>query len=223
MNKIALFCLSVLTPALLPAPLLAHPHIFVDTGLRLEVDAAGRLQAVEVTWAYDDFYSLLIFEDLMLDSDFDGALTADELARLQGFDLNWSPGFEGDLYAMAGEETLTLGPPQHLSTEVADGIITTRHRRSVRAPEAAAGDETGVPAGGVTLRPYDPTYYTAYDVSRGVEVTGPCTALTRAPDLDQAYTLVEELLYSMPSSQAEDAYPEVGAAFATTVMLDCDA
>ncbi|TNJ48218.1 DUF1007 family protein [Phaeobacter sp. B1627] len=209
---------------LLPAPLAAHPHIFVDTGLALEVDDAGILRAVEVTWAYDDFYSLLIFEDLALDGDLDGQLTPQELQTLQGFDLNWSPGFAGDLYVTTGpdapgqeqEQAQVLGAPQHLSTEVANGVITTRHRREVTAP-------VPVEAAGVTLRAYDPTYYTAYEISRGVRVSGPCTATVTAPDLDRAYTLVEELLYAMPADQAEDAYPEVGRAFATTVMLDCDA
>ena len=40
-------------------------------------------------------------------------------------------------------------------------------------------------------------------------------------DLDEAYTLVEELLYALPASQQEDAFPEVGAAFADTVVLQC--
>lgn len=212
-NMIKKFALCI--ALLAPAPLLAHPHIFVDTGLKLEVNAAGELTAVEVTWAYDDFYSLLIFEDLLLDSDFDGALTPQELERLKGFDMNWSEGFEGDLYLTAGARALALGDPVHLSTEVERGIITTRHRRELIG-------ETPVAAGGVTVKPYDPTYYTAYDLSRGVEVTGPCTASVTPPDLDRAYTLVEELLYAMPTEQAEDAYPEVGAAFAATVSLACE-
>ncbi|MAW08218.1 MAG: polyphosphate kinase [Halobacteriovoraceae bacterium] len=200
--------------ALWPASLAAHPHIFVETALRLEVDPAGILQAVEVTWAYDEFYSLLIFEDLDLDSDLDGALTEAELTRLKGFDLNWSEGFQGDLYLSQGEAPVPLGPPEHLSTEVVDGVITTRHRRVL----------TGAPvvAQGVTVRPYDPTYYTAYDLNGGVQVDGPCLASIALPDLDAAYTKVEELLYAMPADQVNDAYPEVGRAFATTVSLDCE-
>ena len=207
--------LSLCLLLLVPAPLRAHPHIFVDTGLTLEVSPDGELTAVEVTWAYDDFYSLLIFEDLRLDSDFDGRLTAAELEQLRGFDLNWSPGFKGDLYLSAGGEALALGAPEHLSTEVEQGIITTRHRRVL-------AETNPVQAAGVTVKPYDPTYYTAYDLSRGVEVTGPCTASITPPNLDQAYTMVEELLYAMPTDQAEEAYPEVGAAFAATVSLACE-
>ena len=198
-----------------PLPVLAHPHIFVDSGLKLEVDAEGFLKAAEVTWVYDDFYTLLVFEDMMLDSDFDGALTPAELERLKGFDLNWVDGYEGDLYLTQRDTQLSLGAPEHLSTEVRDGVIITRHRRPVTEP-------VPVLANGVTARMYDPTYYTAYDLNRGVEITGPCAAQVTPPNLDQAYTLVEELLYSMPTEQAEDAFPEVGSAFASTVAVACE-
>ncbi|MEX0310131.1 MAG: DUF1007 family protein, partial [Tateyamaria sp.] len=47
----------------LAAPVAAHPHVFVDTGLKVIVDEAGVFQGVEVTWSYDDFYSLLLLSD----------------------------------------------------------------------------------------------------------------------------------------------------------------
>ncbi|KIC54227.1 MULTISPECIES: DUF1007 family protein [unclassified Leisingera] len=199
---------------LAPAGAGAHPHIFVDTGMKLVVSDGGQLQAVEITWAYDEFYSLLIFEDKGLDSDFDGSLTAEELAQLQGFDLARSEGFQGDTYLTLGGGALGLGAPEHLSTEVKDGRITTRHRRVLTQPQAADG---------VVIKAYDPTYYTAYTVNQGLEVSGGCQASITPPNLDQAYTLVEELLYAMPANQAEEAYPEVGEAFADTVRLSCGA
>ena len=99
--------------ALAANPLAAHPHIFVDTGLNLRFDAQGRLTEVEVIWVYDEFYSLLITEDRGLDPDFDGVLTAEELDDLQGFDMNWTPGFNGDLVVLqAGRELSLSGPMQ---------------------------------------------------------------------------------------------------------------
>ena len=46
----------------------AHPHVFVDVGLRFEADGRGNLTGVEVTWRYDDFFSLLILSDMGLDT-----------------------------------------------------------------------------------------------------------------------------------------------------------
>ncbi|MGR3758926.1 DUF1007 family protein [Roseobacteraceae bacterium NS-SX3] len=201
--------------ALVPAVAGAHPHVFVDTGLKLEVSRDGRLEAVEVTWVYDEFYSLLLFEDLGLDPDADGVLTAEELARLQGFDMRWEAGFVGDTYVTQAGEAVALGAPEPLETRVEDGRIITRHRRAA----------TGRPqADGLEVRAYDPGYYTAYTLTHGAEVTGGgCTASVTPPDLDRAYSLAEELLYAMPAAQAEESYPEVGEAFAGTVRLSCGA
>lgn len=197
---------------LAPQDAASHPHIFVDTALKLIVSDSGQLEAVEITWAYDEFYSLLIFEDRGLDGDYDGALTAQELAKLRGFDMAWVEGFQGDTYLTRAGEALELGAPEHLATEVADGRITTRHRRVLAEPQAADG---------VVIKAYDPGYYTAYTMTGGLEVSGGCQASVTPPDLDAAYTKVEELLYAMPADQAEDAYPEVGEAFADTVRLSC--
>lgn len=200
----------VLAPCMVPA----HPHVFVETGLKVIVTQDAQLQAIEVTWVYDDFYSLLILEDMGLDPDFDGALTARELDKLQGFDLQWSDGFDGDVYMTRHGAALALGGGEHLMTEVSDGRITTRHRRTLIDPVAADG---------VVFRAYDPTYYTAYTLTRGLEVTGGCTGVVTPPDLNAAYDKVEELLYAVPVEQAEQAYPEIGEAFADTVRLKCDA
>ena len=198
--------------ALLPAAAPAHPHVFIATGLAAVTDDAGMLLGVEVTWEYDDYYSLLIFEDMGLDADFDGVLTAEELAALQGFDLQWDAGFEGDTYLTRDGAPLRLGAPEARQTTVAEGRIRSRHFRPLAEPVAAEG---------VVIQAYDPTYYSAYTVSLGASAGPGCAAEVTPPDLDRAYSLVEELLYAMPADAGEEAYPEVGAAFADTVRLTC--
>lgn len=194
----------------LPCVGLAHPHVFVDTGIRVVVDDSGRIEGVEISWTYDDFFSLLVMADLGLDGDGDGALTPEELGQLDGFDMNWVKDYQGDTYLTRNGRNIRLGPPQPRGTTVADGLITTTHFR------AASGR-----ADGAVLKAYDPTFYTAYQLVGAVEVTGGCSADVTPADLDAAYTLVEELLYALPTDQAEEAYPEVGERFADTVTIQC--
>jgi ABC-type uncharacterized transport system substrate-binding protein len=189
--------------------------VFIGTGLTLVLDEANRLAAIRVTWSYDELYSLLVLEERGLDPDYDGVLTPEELASLNGFDMAWIEGFPGDTYAAAEGTPLVLGPPTDYVTGIEAGRIVTTHTRTVGgAPDAAT----------VSVKAYDPTFYTAYEISRGVTVEGGagCTAEVIPADLDAAYTLLEELLYGPRSGEwSEDTFPEVGEAFADEVRLTC--
>ncbi|QBF32815.1 DUF1007 family protein [Thalassococcus sp. S3] len=204
--------LCLLSALALSGPVIAHPHVFVDTGLRLVTDPQGRLLGVEVSWNYDELYSMLMFEDRGLDNDYDGRLDDAEVGQLQGFDLNWIEGFEGDLYVTGPAGPITLGKPQGRGVRVEEARIISTHFRPLVQPQHAAD---------LIVQAYDPTFYTAYDLTRGVETEGPCDVEVTQPDLDAAYSKVEELLYGMPASRAEEEFPEVGEAFAATVSFRC--
>lgn len=199
---------SALALALVPVAAQTHPHIFVDTTLRLVTDDSGQISGVEVVWRYDELFSLLILEDMGLDSDYDGVLTAPELAQLQGFDMQWIEGYHGDLFATRDGADLTLGPPQPRGTAFDDGKITSVHFRTIAAPGRK-----------VTLRAYDPTFYTAYDLTGGVAAPEGCEVRINRPDLNAAYAAVEEKLKDMPPDP--DEYPPVGDLFADTVIVTC--
>ena len=81
--------------AVLGSPAAAHPHVFLDTILVLTFDPEQRLSSIRVAWLYDDFFSMSLFADMGLDNDLDGKLTDAEIAKLQGFNLNWPKDFSG--------------------------------------------------------------------------------------------------------------------------------
>lgn len=211
-------CFAFILSLICAAPLAAHPHIFVDTGLDLRIDESGHLSEVTITWAYDDFYSLLIIEDRGLDPDFDGVLTKAEQADLQGFDTQWTPGFNGDLVITQGTTTLTLSGPLEATASYKDGRITTTHLRKVLAVQ-----ETNEP---IELRAYDPSYYTAYDISLSVRIEGPaaCNQRVEVPDVAARLNEVSEQLMQMDTEEMSDdaQMPDVGILLASTVVVTCD-
>ena len=190
------------------APLGAHPHVFVDSALHVTVQD-GRAVAVDLRWTYDDFFSLLIFEDMGLDNDADGVLTPAELDRLRGFDMvEWPPGFEGDLYAWADGARIEIGFPEVTGIAVEDGRIIASHRRSL--PD--------VPVAALELRQYDPTFYVHYSL-REASSDGGCTARVRPHDPAAA----EQALARALAEATEDQYAEIrlGEHYADTVRLLC--
>ena len=189
----------------------AHPHIFVDTELRVFVEE-GAAVSIEVTWTYDDFFSLLIFEDMGLDPDGDAVLTESELAQLKGFDFEvWPEGFEGDLYAYSGDDKLALGFPEVTGIAVEDGRIVSRHVRSL--PD--------VPVETLELMQYDPTYYVAYTVQRPVNVEGACEARITPHDPDEAQAKVDAELNRVPEDMFEEMM--LGIHFADRIGFSCSA
>ena len=83
------FVLLSLLSILQPWRTEAHPHVFIDTALTFRFDEAGRLAAVDVVWAFDDFSSMLMIEDMEMDPDGDDMLTGDEIARLAAMFGDW--------------------------------------------------------------------------------------------------------------------------------------
>ena len=207
--------LAALATTVFVPPAASHPHVFVDTDLAFEVNAEGLVHAVTVTWTYDEFETLLVLDEWGMGGAYDTGLSAENAETLKGYDLVRFEGVGGDLYlaheASEGETALALTAPEGRSVSLADGRLTTTHRRALTTP---------TPAEGLVVRSYDPTFYTAYTLYQVAPVPG-CVAEITPPDLDAAYSLVEELLYAMPQSEAEENYPKVGKAFADTLRLSC--
>lgn len=213
--------LTVFLGALAPTGVLAHPHIFVDAGLLFERDADGRVTHVNVTWRYDELYTLILLQDYGLDPDFDLILTQAEVDATLGFDLNWGGGFEGGLHVFRGGQALELGVPEPVTLSLRpDGRLETTHRREVR----------GDPGAGAMLeaRVYDPEFYVAFEAilpSRlvsGPADVAPCVPDLRRADLDAAYeALAQEIAAIGGSVAAEDNFPAVGALFADRLVFTC--
>jgi ABC-type uncharacterized transport system substrate-binding protein len=211
----ALACALCLTlPLARPAG--AHPHIFVDAGLRVIHDAGGQLSAVEVIWRYDALYSLLLASDFGLDPDGDLELTAEEAAEILGFDLNWGEGFEGGLVLRQDGVPLTLGAPVPLAVRMLpNGQLETTHRRPVLTPSRATTLEAQI---------YDPEFYVAFEMILAVDLTQApgCSAQLERADLDLAYGRLAVALEAIGGAvAAEDNFPAVGAYFADRVVITC--
>jgi polyphosphate kinase len=204
---------ATLAVALALAPVAggAHPHMFVDADLRLEIDVEGRITAIEVTWTYDDFSTLLILEDRGLDPDGDAVLTDAELEELRGFDLEiWPEDYEGDVYLRNGERTAEIGLPKATGIAVENAKIVASHRREV----------VPFPAEGTVIETYDPTFFVAFTL-KSVHLPERCEAPIDPVDVEEAGRKVQELVGEVNEMTFEVL--EVGHLYADKARITCAA
>lgn len=202
--------------ALVASPASAHPHIFVDAKIEVVFNEEGRAKGLRVTWTYDDLISLTLLSERSMDEDFDGVLTPEELAKLNGFDMNWQPGFVGDTYALINGNELTLSGPSDWTVSYADAKLTSSHYRSFEF----AIDLADAP---LIIQSYDPGYYTAYQVVEG-SVSGRegCTVELFEPDQDAADQILQDALTEYAGGgDAEGDFPAVGSAYAEEARVTC--
>jgi ABC-type uncharacterized transport system substrate-binding protein len=185
-------------------------------GISLTLDEDGRVASVEVTWLYDELYTLIVLQDYELDGDFDGALTEAETARMLGFDLNWNSGFDGGLVLSRGGVALEIGPPEPVSVTLGqDGRMRTVHRRPVSG---------GPGAGEIEAQVYDEAFFIAFEATLPSTLVGPepCAPELVRADLDAAYAALEAEMAAIGGAvAAEDNFPPVGEYFADRLVFSC--
>lgn len=213
-----LTCTTALLALLPSASAVAHPHIFVGVEVTV-IFGQTPVPMVQLAWVYDDYFSLLITSDLGIDLDGDLLLTEDEKAALNAAITEWPPNFKGDLEVMQAETVLGLAPKAAHQMTYEGGIVRETHVR----PLAGLAD----PNAPLVIRAYDPFYYVAYELAGPVRIVGrdDCDISVIPPDLDAAYSLVEELLYGRPAGDVgpDEEFPEVGIEFAETITVTCAA
>lgn len=206
-----------LAAGLVPAAAHAHPHEFVEAALTFRLDDRGLLVEIGVEWRYDPFTSMLILSDLGLNPAATD-LPPDEAAALQGFDLDWIEGYNGDLWPWLDDRPLALGPPRGSPAEVIGGQVISRHSRALLEPVDPR-------AGQIRVLVYDPEYYVAYTIAVPPAVEGgTCRARVYGPDIEAAQATLEAALAESAAAGAEDLeleFPMVGEHFADEVQLDC--
>lgn len=196
----------------------AHPHVFIDAGVTFRFDGEGRLGAVSVVWAFDDFSSMLMVEDMEMDKDGDGVLTDDEIARLTAMFSDWPEDFAGDLYLTRDGKPVALSGPLDVGVRYQQGRIVVTHLRALL-------DRINPGKDGIEAQVYDPTYYTFYDLAGAPRINGrdDCRVQIEKADIAAAQRKYGDELAKLSNDEIMDQgkYPDVGGDFADDMRLEC--
>jgi len=196
---------------LLPAPLPAHPHAWIDVRSSFVLDDGGRLLTLAQEWTLDPVYSLLLAQEVLDAKPPRQQAFLDELAmvigeRIAGF------GYLVDLRRDGRRLEAHLSRPLTIER---DGV-RLRIRFTLGFPERprVTGDR-------LRLAVFDPTYYIAmaHPEPAAVTVRGAgsgCEVQLRAPDPDPE---IAALAGALDRGAAPD--PELGRHFAQQAEVRC--
>ncbi len=149
MPAFRLGCLAVVAALSLPAtPATAHPHAWIDLDSRLIFDDQGRLEAVELDWLFDEFYTAFIAEEFVAagvePSVFLEQVAAENLANLRDY--------EYFTFLKQDGAALALADVRRFETTIKGERLWLRFEVPLAVPADPA-------TGAISLAVYDPTYY----------------------------------------------------------------
>jgi ABC-type uncharacterized transport system substrate-binding protein len=191
----------------------AHPHIWVTGTYAFDFDASRRIEAVEVSWQFDEMYSALTVDGLALGSD-----GRPDPAALQSLANESLAAMEGEgwfLNGLAGGRAVAFTPEQ--AAAAFDGTALTL-RFTARLSEPV--DLTAAP---FLFSAFDANYYTEIRMRGLVDVdlknAGACRAMVEGPDeetMDRA-AAISEAAWNDPGN----ALAGMGSMFAWWVTVKC--
>lgn len=160
----------------------AHPHVFADGHVVLDLDARHELAAVTNIWTFDPAFSA--FAVTGLDTNGDGRLESSELKPLAAQSMDSLKDYHFFTWAMQGGRETEFTGPRDYSYRLVGGRLVLRFTMPLKAPLALDKD--------LKVEVFDPEYFVAYTFPKrgAVEIDGnaaSCTAVYTPPkELDDA-------------------------------------
>ena len=196
--------------ALAPS-VLAHPHAWIDLRSRVLLDDAGRVKAFEFAWLFDDYYTVLVAEELGLggtpSKEYLDEIASRNLTNLREYDYFTAVTHAGERQAIADVTTY--------ETEVHDGRLWMRFEVPLEEPiDPRAGE--------VTFSVYDPTYWIEILHLEAEPILFSGTGAEGClGEIIQPNPTIEQVTLANALDKDETAGEGLGELFAETVKVSC--
>lgn len=194
----------------------AHPHVFVDARTGFIFNDDGHLKALRISWTYDEFTTLILFESLNLDTDGDGLFNDADRAAVVGGETNWDPEYKGDIYLEIAGADYPLGRPEA-------GEVTLESNQVEVSFDLPLSQPVDIQDNPAFLRLYDPFFYYAYTILPMVDaldVPEGCQIRIVPFEPDAAARALQDQLAAL-SREDTPEQPDVGRLFSDEVHLTC--
>jgi ABC-type uncharacterized transport system substrate-binding protein len=200
----------------LGGPVKTHPHVFVDARTGFIFGTDGQLVGLRISWTYDEFTTLILFESLNLDQDGDGQFNyADRAAIIEG-ETKWDRAYKGDIYLELAGEDYPLGRPE------AAGVTLNSNQVEVSF-DLPLSQPVRIDNAPVILRLYDPFFYYAYTLVPAIDpadLPEGCQAQIVPFEPNAAESALQDKLAALGREDIS-AVENVGRLFSDEVRLTC--
>lgn len=132
------------------APAYAHPHVFIDMRSAVSFNAAGQVDAIGISWTFDEFYTQFATDGI--DRNSNGKFDPAELQDLANSYVKNLKEFRYFTFIELDGNLIDNAPPTNARAMVKDGQLTF----VFRVPLAKPADPAAVK---VSFTSFDPTYY----------------------------------------------------------------
>jgi len=200
-----------------PAPAAAHPHVFVDGGVDFIFGPDRALEALRITWLFDEFDTLYTLSAFEIGLNQNGGLAEADRRDLVRKLADWPEDFKGAAHPSVGGESVALGLPTELDAHLLDGRLQMTYTRRLDPPVTPDGRKFEVAF-------YEATYFYAFSVVREPRFVGPaaaCSATVIPFEPDSQSDALRTALAALGREETPDV-DNVGALFADKIVVRCD-
>lgn len=215
MKRLLGFILGLNLGIAFAAPVNAHPHIFVDGGIDFVMSGQETLEALSVTWLYDEFETLYDLASRGIEPQADGSLSDTDREAIRAAYSDWPDDFDGSAHLSIDGEVTEMAWPIDLAVDLVDGRLQLTFLRLLEEPTVLA-DKT------VEVAFYESTYFFAFKISNNPTFvgSGACTAVVVPYTPGEQSEEVKQDLARLSREETPNI-ANVGQVFADRIVVNC--
>lgn len=216
LRAVAVLALSALALLATGREALTHPHVYLDGSVELVLAEGATLQALEITWLYDEFETLFLLSSSGLSLNGDGQLNEADQQALTRQQTAWLGDFDTTTDMSIDGASVPLHRPTNVGTRLIEGRLEVTFTLRPHDPVDLERKH-------VEVALYDPTYFHAISVSDPPSLTGHTDGcLTELLPFDPGIQLAAfQTILAQLGREETPPFDNVGKLFADRIVVQC--
>lgn len=139
-------------------PLSAHPHVFIDGGVDFIMADGATLDALSVTWLFDEFETLYDLSSRGIEPQADGTLSDADRETIRASYADFPDDFDGSAHLTIDGQNIEMDWPSDVAVDLVDGRLQLTFIRYL-------ADQIDLTDKNVDVAFYESTYFFAFKIT----------------------------------------------------------